>query len=56
MGLSVFADPLYATLRYWLVGAVWGWLYWRHGFLAALAGHGLSHLLLDPLLLRALQP
>ncbi|WP_395334930.1 hypothetical protein WBP06_24695 [Novosphingobium sp. BL-8H] len=42
--------PVYGTLRYWLVGCVWGLLYWRHGFLAALAGHGAVHLLLDPAL------
>jgi hypothetical protein len=51
----VLADPLYASLRYWAIGCVWGWLYWRHGFLSALIGHGVSHLLLDPLLLFALQ-
>lgn len=42
--------PLYGALRFWLVGCVWGLLYWRHGFLSALAGHGLVHLLLDPAL------
>lgn len=31
VGALVMADPLYAALRYWAVGAVWGWLYWRHG-------------------------
>ena len=46
----VIADPVYATLRYWAVGCVWGWLYWRHGWLAALAGHTSTHLVLDPLL------
>jgi hypothetical protein len=33
---------------------VWGWLYWRHGFVSALLGHGLCHLLLDPALRAAL--
>lgn len=51
VGHLVLADPLYATLRFWLVGSVWGWLYWRHGWLAALIGHAATHPLLDPLLL-----
>lgn len=50
VGTLVLAYPVYGALRLWLVGCVWGWLYWRHGFASALAGHGLSHLLLDPLL------
>lgn len=49
-GALVLADPLYGSLRYWAVGCVWGWLYWRHGWLAALAGHASAHLLLDPVL------
>lgn len=51
----VLDDPLYATLRYWAVGSVWGWLYWKRGWITAAAGHGVSHLLLDPLLLVALR-
>lgn len=54
VGELVLADPLLASLRYWLVGCVWGWLYWRHGFVSALFGHGLCHLLLDPALRAAL--
>lgn len=54
VGPLVLADPLYASLRYWLVGSVWGWLYWRHGWLAALAGHASVHVLLDPMLALAL--
>lgn len=50
----VLADPLYASLRFWAVGTVWGWLYWRHGWIAALAGHGTVHLALDPALFLAL--
>ena len=50
VGALVAADPVYASLRYWAVGCVWGWLYWRHGWLAALAGHGMAHLVLDPVL------
>lgn len=46
----VVAFPLYGTLRFWAVGCVWGWLYWRHGWLTALAGHSTVHLLLDPVL------
>lgn len=30
--------------------ALWGWLYWRHGFLAAVTGHCAAHLALQPLL------
>ena len=47
----VIALPLYGALRFWAVGCVWGWLYWRHGWLTALAGHSAVHLLLDPVLL-----
>lgn len=54
VGALVIDDPLYAALRFWLVGSVWGWLYWRHGWLAALAGHVLAHPVLDPLLRLAL--
>ena len=46
----IVAYPLYASLRFWLVGSVWGWLYWRHGWLAALVGHVSTHVILDPLL------
>ncbi|MBC2668570.1 hypothetical protein ACFOON_16160 [Novosphingobium piscinae] len=31
-------------------GTVWGWLYCRHGWLAALGGHASAHLVLQPLL------
>lgn len=51
----VLNDPLYASLRFWAVGCVWGWLYWKHGWLSAAAGHGVNHLLIDPLLLLALK-
>ncbi len=54
IGGLVVAWPEYAVPRFWLVGTVWGWLYWRHGFVSALAGHGLCHLLLDPVLRAAL--
>lgn len=48
---SLVQEPFHASLRYLAVGAVWGWLYWRQGWFAAAAGHGLSHLLIDPMLL-----
>ena len=54
VGAFVLADPVYAALRYWAVGCVWGWLYWRHGWLAAVIGHAACHLLLDPLLMQVL--
>ena len=54
VGPIVIDDPLYGALRFWLVGSIWGWLYWRHGWLAALAGHVLAHPVLDPLLRLAL--
>lgn len=31
-------------------GLLWGWLYWRHGWLSGLAGHVGAHLALQPLL------
>ena len=54
VGSLVLADPVYAALRYWAVGCVWGWLYWRHGWLAAVTGHAASQLLLGPLLMQVL--
>ena len=30
--------------------ALWGWLYWRHGWLAAVTAHGAAHLTLEPLM------
>jgi hypothetical protein len=47
----VGAYPVYGSLRYWAVGTTWGWLYWRHGLLAAMAAHAGTHLILDPILL-----
>jgi membrane protease YdiL (CAAX protease family) len=55
VGAFVLHDPLYASLRYLAVGSVWGWLYWRYGWVAALLGHATTHLLLDPLLLVGLR-
>jgi len=46
----VIAYPLYAGLRFLAVGCIWGWLYWRSGWLAALVAHSATHLVLDPLL------
>ncbi len=31
-------------------GVLWGWLYWRHGWLSAVTGHVSAHLALQPLL------
>ncbi len=31
-------------------GTLWGWLYWRHGWLAGVTGHIAAHLALQPLL------
>ena len=31
-------------------GVLWGWLYWRHGWLSGLTGHVSAHLALQPLL------
>jgi hypothetical protein len=31
-------------------GVLWGWLYWRHGWLSGLTGHLCAHLSLQPLL------
>jgi hypothetical protein len=31
-------------------GVLWGWLYWRHGWLSGLTGHVAAHLSLQPLL------
>ncbi|MFM5955330.1 MAG: type II CAAX prenyl endopeptidase Rce1 family protein [Novosphingobium sp.] len=53
-GPLVFVVPPWGMLRFWLVGCVWGWLYWRHGFFSALIGHGVAHILLDPVLLAVL--
>jgi hypothetical protein len=55
VGGLVIAFPAYASLRFLAVGLVWAWTYWRHGWITALAAHGTSHLLLDPLLLAVLR-
>lgn len=46
--------PVYSLFRFWLVGCVWGLLYWRHGWAAAAIAHPLTHLVMDPLLRVAL--
>jgi hypothetical protein len=51
---EVLATPVWGALRFWAIGCVWGWLYWKNGWLAALGAHGLLHLFLDPLLMAAL--
>ena len=50
---SLIITPLGAIREFALHFAatgLWGWLYWRHGFLAALMAHCTSHLALQPLL------
>jgi hypothetical protein len=54
VGALVIAFPIYSSLRFWLIGCVWGWLYWRHGWLAALIAHPATHIVLDPLLAQVL--
>lgn len=54
-GRVVIDDPVYGSLRYLVAGCIWGWLYWRHGWVSALTAHGFIHVLLDPLLLIGLK-
>jgi hypothetical protein len=42
---------IYDVLRYYLPGMVWGWLYWRHGWMTGALAHAGSHVILQPLLL-----
>lgn len=50
----LLVTPLYGLLRFWLVGSVWGWLYFRHGWVTAAVAHPLTHLVMDPWLLLTL--
>jgi hypothetical protein len=43
-------ELVYDVLRYISPGILWGWLFWRHGFIAALLGHTGTHPILDPAL------
>jgi hypothetical protein len=48
-------DPLAMTILrevalHGAAGVLWGWLYWRHGWLSGLTGHVCAHLALQPLL------
>lgn len=38
------------VLLHCTAGVLWGWLYWRHGWLAAVTGHVAAHVSLQPLL------
>jgi hypothetical protein len=38
----------YDALRYYTPGLVWGWLYWRHGWVSAAAAHFGVHLVFEP--------
>lgn len=51
VGLLALVWPPYGLIRFWLVGCIWGWLYWKHGFVSALVGHAIVYFLLNPLLL-----
>jgi len=44
------AAPVYSAFRFFLPGCVWGWLYWRHGWMTGLAAHAGCHLIMDPVL------
>lgn len=39
---------VYTIVRYALPGVIWGWLYLRYGFFAAIVGHAGTHIWLDP--------
>lgn len=54
VGPLLLTDPIYGVFRWWLPGIAWGWLYWRHGWFAAVSAHGSTHLLMDPILRLAL--
>jgi hypothetical protein len=41
----------WAFLRFYVPGVVWGWLYWRRGFITPLLAHPAAHLVLQPILL-----
>jgi hypothetical protein len=45
---------LYALLRFIGPGILWGYLYWRHGFLTAQAAHVGTHVFLQPSLAHVL--
>ena len=50
-----FLDPSALTILrevalHGAAGTLWGWLYWRHGWLSGLTGHVSAHLALQPLL------
>ncbi len=39
---------VYDALRYYTPGLVWGWLYWRHGWVSAAVAHFGIHLTFEP--------
>ncbi len=45
---------IYTLFRLVLPGVLWGYLYWRHGFLTATAAHLTTHLFYQPLMTLAL--
>jgi len=48
------AMALYTVIRLVLPGVLWGYLYWRHGFLTATLTHVATHLVYQPLMTLAL--
>lgn len=48
------AMALYTVIRLVLPGILWGYLYWRHGFLTATLAHVTTHLFYQPLMTLAL--
>jgi hypothetical protein len=57
-GLNMLRIPMpdeaatfaYDAIRFWSPGLVWGWLYWRHGFVSNVAAHAGTHVILQPML------
>lgn len=41
---------LYASLRFICPGVLWGYLYWRHGFVTGQLAHVSTHIFLQPIL------
>jgi hypothetical protein len=47
---------LYVAVRFILVGILWGFLYWRYGFVMAETAHVSTHIFLQPILGYSLGP
>jgi hypothetical protein len=48
------ALAIYTLVRFFLPGALWGYLYWRQGFLMATLAHVATHVFYQPLMTLAL--